>query len=1035
MFVYFDQNGTLKEIVTEKTFRVGDSKRDKIYVYWDGDHSPVSGWVKYRKANGKEYPASVEECFYAVGSNSLVGKQLPTKPLRNLKYFSYDHTYEKDGETKVGYEFYEITVPDDVLNSSMEEGEDPSENNMVVARIRFVLDEGADGNHEIDDYDTIATMGALVFSVETSIGILTDSSINETQYNYFIKLLGTKLGLDVKSVKVSQLPSTGVAGTIYYVEHGDGIVYDAYFWNGGNFVFLGTTSYGLYTKEEGDEFEVAIQALWTAELSDYKSLVNSNLDDFEEEITKRMNDYGSLIQAAASGSPKDVYQTLTALENAYPNGTNGIFVVLADNKWYYWNENSRAWTAGGLYLTANLDAKSVSYSNSQSNGYLEAKNVQDAIDELIKKTKTPSTNLYNYKNAIDGKLVSSNMEASVLDDYPNSILSGFIPVEEGKSYVIKPNGNLTCGALFFWDENKKGVCAIDINGAQYGYAPYLWTVVDGLASVSGTIRERKITVLNGSGIKYVLFYVTNSDWNNYYGAHTDYLSIVKTIQVNEGTEALPFEPYEIDVIDVFNKLEGQIEKLEEKSINEDEKVYLIKNGNLAYFRSKFSKTKDLLWKTGLYSSANKTFNLMLLNELDNSVPKNSVEGVGQTFKAVADDVSPVYVNSAFSYLGANHGNSSVQRVTFSSAHGLSEKNIGEYWTDASNKTFLIFRIIDSLNINVVRWLPSSPDVFLYELPSTYLTNGRSTYNISSAVYVVDVPCCNGVEVKVFDEKGKEITDDGIYCGKSFQVRERYNIISVQGIVNYLVGNVGNNTNTSCYSDDIKDYFCEIENIYEFKGEKGSLTYYRDIYADKAGKYEIAGITSGKIGEYYSVPCSTASAITHQGSSENVLVNASNYTNADYPPASFYQYSGSNGTRGTNIGYNVAFGSAKAETRKNAVEYAINYYMQTYKMYPALSRTNVAAGASISTVAYQTFFDNYDSDIPAVTWYYVGDDIYLNVNCQATVDKNIELPSYMIGKKVTVVKTDGSISIGTDFVNAKGLRIKANGYGFATLKLS
>ena len=115
MYVYFDANGTLKEIVSDKKFRIGDSKKDKIYVYWDGEHAPFSGWVKYLKPNGKEYPDSVEECFFQFGDN-LVGKALPNKPLRNLKYFSYDHTYEENGEQKVGYLFYEININDENIN-------------------------------------------------------------------------------------------------------------------------------------------------------------------------------------------------------------------------------------------------------------------------------------------------------------------------------------------------------------------------------------------------------------------------------------------------------------------------------------------------------------------------------------------------------------------------------------------------------------------------------------------------------------------------------------------------------------------------------------------------------------------------------------------------------------------------------------------------------------------------------------------------------------------------------------------------------
>lgn len=387
MYVYFDANGTLKEIISDKSFRVGDSKKDKIYVYWDGEHTPVSGWVKYRKPNGREYPDSVEECFFQFGDN-LVGKALPSKPLRNLKYFSYDHTYEENGETHVGYKFYEITIPDEVLNSSMDDEKIPNENNMVIARIRFVMDNNKNG--KVDEADSIETLGALVFSVETNIGILTDSSINETQYNYLIQLVSMKLGTNTKSVKVSQLPSTGVAGTIYYVEkENGGIVYDAYFWNGTEFVFMGTTSYGLYTKQEGDDFKIAIQELWTAEMNDYEALINGEFETYKSSLNAQMIAWGSLIQATASGSPKGVYATLTALQNAFPTGTNGIYVVSENGHWYYWNGS--AWSDGGVYQARELGDGSVKYGN-----------ISDALQNVISDKKTVSCYTIDISSSTSG---------------------------------------------------------------------------------------------------------------------------------------------------------------------------------------------------------------------------------------------------------------------------------------------------------------------------------------------------------------------------------------------------------------------------------------------------------------------------------------------------------------------------------------------------------------------------------------------------------------------------------------------------------
>lgn len=173
MYIYFDEQGVLKEIITESPFRVGDSKRNKIYIYWEGEHSPVNGFIKYRLPDKSE---TNETVFYKANSvTQMVRKTLPTDPVRNLKYFSYDHTFEIDGDEYVGYLFYEITVPDSVFNDVSASVLEPTENNLIVARVRFSFSD-----------ESIKTLGAIPFSVETNIGILTDNSINVSQYNYLI---------------------------------------------------------------------------------------------------------------------------------------------------------------------------------------------------------------------------------------------------------------------------------------------------------------------------------------------------------------------------------------------------------------------------------------------------------------------------------------------------------------------------------------------------------------------------------------------------------------------------------------------------------------------------------------------------------------------------------------------------------------------------------------------------------------------------------------------------------------------------------
>lgn len=324
MYIYFDEAGTLKEIITERVAKNGDSKSDKLHIFWAGEHAPQSGWVKFRKPDGTE---TAETQFFAIG-DALAGKELPSEPKRNLDYFSYDHTYEADGERKSGYLFYEVTVPDEVLSSASTDADEPAMANLCVARARFAFEDGS-----------VKALGAIAFSVEASLGILSDSSIDESQYNYLIALISEKIGAHTSSEKLDALPESGETGVIYYVksEKSD-LVYDAYFWTGENFAWLGTTAYGLYTPVEGKEFEDGLKALWKAEFAAYTSKTDSTMEG-----------YGNLIKAAASGSPKGTYATVDALKSAYPSGTSGIYVVLADGKWYYWSGS--AWTAGGTYLS------------------------------------------------------------------------------------------------------------------------------------------------------------------------------------------------------------------------------------------------------------------------------------------------------------------------------------------------------------------------------------------------------------------------------------------------------------------------------------------------------------------------------------------------------------------------------------------------------------------------------------------------------------------------------------------------------------
>ena len=71
-------------------------------------------------------------------------------------------------------------------------------------------------------------------------------------------------------------------------------------------------------------------------------------DDYIAVIDGTIRELKAKLIDIGSGSPKGVYATLDDLKAAYPNGTNGIYIVKSDNHWYYYNAG---WQDGGQYIS------------------------------------------------------------------------------------------------------------------------------------------------------------------------------------------------------------------------------------------------------------------------------------------------------------------------------------------------------------------------------------------------------------------------------------------------------------------------------------------------------------------------------------------------------------------------------------------------------------------------------------------------------------------------------------------------------------
>lgn len=316
MYIYFDSNGYLKEFINDPK-REGSQNVNKLYIYIEPSIETVqdkiidnqnvkvwmllnnypSGTADFRLMNLLNHVTDDDGNILNTLSfnfeEDTVYETIPYNKDRDLKYFVYGRYYQ----------FIKLTIPSEVLLSSGEVSCSLSLVNPETSpqtQYRFVLD-------------------IFTFIVQDSV-IKKNINITQAEYAY---LLATKIGIANTSLVVTELPETGNNNIFYVLKSGEEV--NIYIWNGSSYVWVGSNELNLsnyYTKAEGEALEA------------------------------RVTNVEGQISGLSNGSPKGVYDTVSALTTADPNHLY-IYIVLADLKWYYWN--GTAWTAGGTYLSSAPD--------------------------------------------------------------------------------------------------------------------------------------------------------------------------------------------------------------------------------------------------------------------------------------------------------------------------------------------------------------------------------------------------------------------------------------------------------------------------------------------------------------------------------------------------------------------------------------------------------------------------------------------------------------------------------------------------------
>lgn len=133
-------------------------------------------------------------------------------------------------------------------------------------------------------------------------------------------------------------------------------------------------------------------------------------------------------EVIGNGGPSGVFNTLQELEDRYPNGAKGIYLVTDNGNWYYWNEE---WIEGGVYQATGLEDGSVTDIKLEI-GIRDKINSIPYIQEEVDSLNNRISNLIisNGDGKKDSEVIDARGDFLTLGDRLNGIDSAFFENEE-----------------------------------------------------------------------------------------------------------------------------------------------------------------------------------------------------------------------------------------------------------------------------------------------------------------------------------------------------------------------------------------------------------------------------------------------------------------------------------------------------------------------------------------------------------------------------------------------------------------------------
>lgn len=374
--------------------------------------------------------------------------------------------------------------------------------------------------YEIHGTPTIAATGSIKFTINYANQFVGSGETDNINFQRILAALGTKLGMRAYSEHVEELPSEGSPDVFYVVndDPNNPNLANIYVWNentrhyiwvGDNYLYLGN----YYTKQEGTSLD-------------------GRVEELENEIT-----------SLASGGPRGVFSTVSALETADPNHSY-IYLVSANNHWYYYNNSTNEWTDGGSYLSGPFDNEL----DDTSENAVQNKVITKCVNRLGENFMPYN---YNITPVYDNIALNQENNLFIVD---RVVMTGVGRANEGLQINFVPiPGKIVCAKatrsggndfttrLCFYDENNTRVYQ------AYGDSGELVT-----GTVLATYKRCEIIFAMCWGTAFATDVATFTDLSVYYKNVDDELSDTSNLPVQNKVVAKEFEKYPYYGLDNYN---------------------------------------------------------------------------------------------------------------------------------------------------------------------------------------------------------------------------------------------------------------------------------------------------------------------------------------------------------------------------------------------------------------------------------------------------------------------------------------------------